>query len=394
MILVDLILLLVTLSLAGIGIITVLNAITLPHLGQGMDGGSLAASADLSITSTRISVLIPMRDEAAVIAETVKNLLAQDDPNFEVFILDDESTDGSAEIALQAAEGDPRMRLIAGRPLPDGWLGKNWACAQLAEQALGETLVFTDAEVRWASPHHPTPGALRTLRRAIEHTAVDVYTVWPTQITETWTERLVVPLMAMAVLGYLPVSSVHNLPFASMSAANGQCLAFRRKAYERLGGHASVKGDIVEDISLARLAKRSGLRLRMADGAGLISCRMYRDWPSVRDGFAKNILAGHGGVIPLLLSALFHWLVFVFPWVWVCLGWLGGSSQRYPTWALTLAATGLAVRALTAKITLQRVGDAFLMPLSVALMTLIAGRALRWHWFGETQWKGRTYKTR
>jgi chlorobactene glucosyltransferase len=394
MIVVDLILLFISLALAGIGVITVLNAITLPRLGQGIDGGQIAAGLDLSITSSRISVLVPIRNEATVIAETVKSLLDQDDPNFEILLLDDESTDGSAELARQAGGGDPRLRILPGKPLPDGWLGKNWACAQLAEAARGEILVFTDADVHWIAHQHPRPGALRILRRAIEQTGMDVYTVWPTQITVTWPERLVVPMMALATVGYLSFSAVQRLPWASLSAVYGQCLVFRRRGYERIGGHAAVKQDIVEDVGLIRLAKKQGLKLRMVDAAGQITCRMYRDWSSVRDGFAKNILAGHGGVIPLLLSAVFHWLVFVFPWVWSLIGWLGGVDNRYPSLALTLAAIGLAVRALTAKVTLQRAGDAFLMPLSIVLMTLIAGRALHWRWFGGAEWKGRALDTR
>jgi chlorobactene glucosyltransferase len=93
----------------------------------------------------------------------------------------------------------------------------------------------------------------------------------------------------------------------------------------------------------------------------------------------------------LLLSALFHWLVFIFPWVWLVIGWIGGYTFRYPIWALALAATGLALRGLTAAVTRQRVGDAFLMPVSVVLMTLVAGQALRWRWSGGPAWKGRTY---
>jgi chlorobactene glucosyltransferase len=383
MIVVELILLLVSLSLVVMGVIAVLNAITLPRLGKGLDSNPV--EREESATLPLISILVPMRDEADVIANSVRAWLAQDDRAFEVLILDDASSDGSAEAARKAAKGDPRLTVIAGKPLPEGWTGKNWACHQLSEAASGEVLVFTDADVQWM------PVALRHLRAAMDNTGADVYTVWPTQHTVTWAERLLVPMMALAIVGYLPAPAVHNLPWASLAAANGQCLAFRRAAYEKVGGHTYVRSQIVEDVVLARQAKRLGLRLRMADGAGLILCRMYRDWTSVRDGFAKNILTGHGGAGFLLLSALFHWLVFIFPWVWLVIGWIGGYTFRYPIWALALAATGLALRGLTAAVTRQRVGDAFLMPVSVVLMTLVAGQALRWRWSGGPAWKGRTY---
>lgn len=383
-IVIELVLLLISLSLAGMGIIAILNAITLPRLGKGKEAPQTAGGTEME--KTLISVLVPMRNEAGQIAETVRCWLAQDDPAFEVLILDDESDDGSAQIVRQTAGDDPRFSVIAGKPLPEGWLGKNWACHQLSEAARGEILVFSDADVHWQ------PSALRTLRAALQRSGADLYTVWATQETVTWAERLVVPMIALSVVGYLPALAVHHLPWASLAAANGQCLAFRRAAYEKLGGHAAVRDQMVEDVVLARRAKRMGLKLRMADGAGLIICRMYHHWAEVRDGFAKNILAGHGGTGFLLLSTLFHWLVFVFPWAWLALGWLGGYTFRYPLWTLALVGAGLGVRALTAAVTRQRVGDAFLMPVSVVLMTLIVGQALRWRWFGGAEWKGRRYR--
>lgn len=395
MIIIDILLLAVSISLALIGTISVINAFFFPRLGQGRDGGLLPRMVQRVIHNVEqkdprqlplISILIPMRNEAESIFSTVQKLLVQDDPRFELLVLDDESSDDSLAVARQAAGNDKRARFIKGKPLPEGWIGKNWACAQLAEAARGDILVFTDADVTW------NPGALTALRKAMDNTQSDAYTVWPTQITVTWAERLAVPMMALSVLGYLPAPAVERTPFASLAAANGQCLAFRREAYAAIGGHGAVKNKIVEDVALARLIKRRNFHLRMADGNNLITGRMYRDWPSVRDGFAKNILAGHGGTLMLLLSALFHWLVFIFPPVWLIVGGLGGWNVRWPVWPLALWGAGLAVRALTAKITRQRAGDAFLMPVSVVVMTLITGQALRWHWRGGPEWKGRVYQ--
>jgi chlorobactene glucosyltransferase len=165
----------------------------------------------------------------------------------------------------------------------------------------------------------------------------------------------------------------------------GQCLLFRRSAYERIGGHARAKDNIVEDVALARAVKSAGLRLRVADGGGLIACRMYRNWDEVRNGFAKNILAGHGNSpILLILSTAFHWLTFVTPWLVVVGDWRIG-------WPLVALSVG--VRALTAAITRQRISDALLMPVSVMLMTLIAAQSLWWRYRGGPQWKGRTFTT-
>jgi chlorobactene glucosyltransferase len=277
-----------------------------------------------------------------------------------------------------------------GLPLPDGWLGKNWACHQLAQEARGDILIFTDADVRW------NPGALRALIADMGRTQADLFTIWPTQQTESWPERLVVPLMALAIIGYLPIIGTHFTRFPYFAAACGQCMAWRREAYHKVGGHSAVRDNVLEDVILARRTTKAGLRLRMSDGADLIGCRMYHDWPSVRDGFAKNILAGYGNSIPaLLLSTLFHWTLFVMPWVWLLLGGLMPYSEiiGWPALPLLYITLGTVLRMITAAFTRQRILDGLLMPLSVMLMTAIAFRSIYWHQrLGGSSWKGRIIK--
>lgn len=376
---------LVTCALIVISLITVLNVVTFPRLDRFAAPNSL--SSDVSL----VSILIPARNEAANIGNTLRDLLNQDYARFEVIVLDDHSTDETAQAARAAAQGDPRVRVLSGAELPSGWLGKNWACHQLAQAAQGDLLLFTDADVRWS------PGALRALIALSHTTRADLVTVWPTQITETWGERLTVPLMALVIIGYLPALAAHFIPWPAFAAANGQCLLFRRPAYDKVGGHAAVKHSIVEDIQLSRRVKAQGLRLRMADGAGLIACRMYRGWRAVRDGYAKNILAGYGGRVTfLLLASVFHWLIFFAPWVWLALGWIaptwpGAASAVWPAWPLALVVLSVGVRATSAAVTRQRIADALLMPVSVILMTRIAWQAIWWQWrYGGPQWKGRT----
>lgn len=335
----------------------------------------------------RVSVLIPARNESAVIGQTVRMLLRQTRPPDEILVLDDSSDDGTAECAQAAAEGHPALRVITGAPLPSGWMGKNWACHQLAQAASGELLVFIDADVIWR------PAALAALIAQVQNSQADLLTVWPTQRTESWAERLVVPLMALAVLGYLPLPLVHYTPFSLAAAANGQCMVFRRRVYDLAGGHAAVREQIVEDVALARRVKQIGLRLRMADGAELVACRMYRDWPSVRSGFGKNILAGHGNSLLLLaVSTVFHWIVFVLPWLWLIFN--PPDLDGWPWLPLLMIALGIGARAVTAAATRQRVVDALLLPVSVVLMTLIAAQAVWWRLrYGGPQWKGRIIVT-
>lgn len=331
----------------------------------------------------KLSILIPARNEDTVIYDTVRGLLNQTVGAFELLILDDNSEDDTAVLAQQAAQGDDRLHILSGQPLPDGWLGKNWACHQLAQAATGDWLLFADADVQWK------PQALAALLAQQQANNADLLTVWPTQITTTWAERLVIPLMKFAIISYLPHIGVNQFPWTIFAAANGQCMLFRREAYEAIGGHDAVRTQIVEDVHLARRIKGQGYSLRMVDGDRLVSCHMYEGWTAVREGFAKNILAGHGNSVPfLLLSTVAHWSMFLFPWVWLLLG--GGVP------ALALLGLGWANRLLTGLFVgrgvVQSVTEALLMPLSVLLMTIIAGQALVWHYGRGPQWKGRTVR--
>lgn len=340
-----------------------------------------------------LSILIPARDEAHQIGETVRALLSQAYPCFEIIVLDDHSRDGTAQAAHAGSNGDPRFRLVQGAALPPGWGGKNWACHQLAHLAQYDHLLFTDADVQWR------PDALAALMHMQQTTQADLFTVWPTQLTVTWGERLVVPLMAFAVLAYLPVYLVHHTPYALAAAANGQCMLFRRRAYQTCGGHAAIRDRVLDDVLLAQRVKAAGGQLRMADGAGLIACRMYDSWRALLHGYAKNILAGHGSSLWLLgLSTLFHLTLFLAPWLWLAAGgshhwppsWPLLAPPFWPLWPLALILLSFLIRGMTAYSTRQRLCDSLGMPISVLLMSRIAWQALWWQMYdGAPQWKGR-----
>jgi chlorobactene glucosyltransferase len=373
--------LLISFALLVIGITVIVNLVFFPRLQQ-----------ERHDKQPMVSVLIPARDESSAISQTVQQVLAQTYRNFELVVLDDHSSDGTAGLALKAAGSDDRFYLLQGEALPPGWLGKNWACHQLSQAANGELLLFLDADVSLQ------PEALAALVAHMQRTHAELLTIWPTQLTENWGERLVVPLINFVIIGYLPILAVHHIPWRAFAAANGQCLLYSKSAYQKTGGHVAVRDEVVEDVALARRVKglihaRPGdtiswrryfsSPLRMADGNRLISCRMYpKGWSQVRDGFSKNILGGHGNSVAFLLaSTVFHWLIFIVPWVWLVLG--GGW------WALGLGISGIVLRGLTAAFTHQRVFDALWMPLSVVLMTDIALHAIIWHYSGTATWKGR-----
>ncbi len=361
---------LIALPLTIISLNMLLNLMIFPRL-----------SAETSAEMPFVSVMIPARNESAVIANTVQAWLSQTYPHYEILLLDDHSSDNTAQIARDVCRDCDRLRILSGAPLPDGWMGKNWACHQMAQVAKGDIFLFTDADVRWSPEGLNALVADMTARRA------DLYSVWSTQETVTWGERLVVPLMALVILGYLPLVGVHFIPLGIFGAANGQCMAWRKSAYQQIGGHERVKGNVLEDVTLARMVKSAKLRLRMADGAGLVTCRMYRDWHEVKNGYAKNILAGYGSPLALIVGTIFHWLIFIVPALWL-IGALITSEAMVPP--ALLVVMGISIRAISAIFTRQRLFDALFMPLSAVLMTIIATQAIYWHYTqGGPTWKGR-----
>ena len=356
----------ISVALAIMGITAATNFLFFPRLQTSQP-----------TSQPKLSILIPARNEATVIGKTVQMLLAQSYANFELILLDDQSDDGTAKIAQQAANEDVRFRILAGKPPPAGWLGKNWACHQLGQAALGDWLLFADADTQWQ------PNAVAALQAHAEKGEADLLASWPTQQTESWAERLIVPLIGFAILCYLPILPVHHTQWPAFAAANGQCLLFRRAAYTKIGGHTAVASNVLEDVTLAKQIKAHGLRLRLADANGLIGCRMYQNWTEVQAGFAKNILAGHGGSVPfLLLSTLFHWLIFIVPWVWFIV--------TLDLWPLLLGLGGIGLRGATAVFSQQRLTDAIFMPISVLLMSRIAAVSVWWRWRGTAHWKGRS----
>ncbi|NJK46366.1 MAG: glycosyltransferase, partial [Pleurocapsa sp. SU_196_0] len=187
-------------------------------------------------------------------------------------MLNDRSEDATERVARRFATVDSRLRVLEGAALPEGWLGKNWACHQLALAATGDVLIFTDADTKWAA------GAPNAIARALETSdahGLSALCAWPAQVVADPVSRLIQPLQQWSLVAFLPLFFVPVRAFPIAAAANGQCLAFTRAMYERIGGHARVRGDILEDMALARGVKRAGGRFVLLNGASVIETRMY-----------------------------------------------------------------------------------------------------------------------
>jgi chlorobactene glucosyltransferase len=231
-------------------------------------------------------------------------------PHYEVIVLDDQSSDNTADILKRIKIEYPRLKILAGTPPPEGFTGKNWACAQLAEHTKGDLLLFTDADTVFQ------PQALREIVRVMVGENADLLTGYPRQVMVSWGERLLVPFFLWAMVCFTPLWLAYCLRIPSLSTAVGQMMLFRLEAYQKVGGHAALGAVIVEDIALAKSIKRAGLRWRVMNITELISCRMYLRGQDAFAGFAKNLFATFNFRLGVFLF-VYLWLgaLFLHPWI-------------------------------------------------------------------------------
>lgn len=333
----------------------------------------------------KVSVLVPARNEEENIEACVQSLLGQRYPDFEVLVLNDESEDLTAEIVLKLAKSSPRLRVFQGKPLPLGWLGKSWACAQLAGFAEGELLLFTDADTR----HEPD--AIAAAVAAIHDEQADLLAVWPKLLAESMGEKLLVPLIPWSVFSILSIPIAHRLRFPALSAAIGQFLLFKRSAYISIGGHEGVRQHVAEDLALARRVKRNGLRWRIVDGQRHVRTRMYSDFRTTWRGMGKNLYAAFDYRSVLLVLA-WLWLVVV-AWAPILTIVAATTSGSITNVSLLLAGFAIGLMLAVWLIGLQNMKQplalALLYPLLIAIGFLVSVQSLLITRSGLATWKGR-----
>lgn len=365
-----------------------LAAIALVRLGRRRP----RLDASPPATSPRVSVIVPARNESGSIETVIRSVLGSTYPDLELIVVDDRSTDDTADQVARLAKSDPRLRLVAGEELPPGWYGKPWACRQGYQAATGDVLVFTDADTR----HEPA--LLAHAVGALHQESADLVTIAPRQRCVTFWERVIMPqIWVLLGLRFHP-DTVNRARRERDVIANGQFVCVRRTSYEAVGTHAAVRGEVAEDLALAQAFWRSGRKLYFAFAESLMETRMYTGLPHLIEGWTKNLYLGGRRSFPdspvrralspvVLAVVMLGWLVpvclvalagigvlaspvhpFVWQAVWASLAFwtLISAGMQIPPWYGLLYPVGAA------------------LSLFIILRSTARGRA-------RVEWRGRTY---
>ncbi len=323
-----------------------------------------------------LSVLIPARNEAGTLPLLLDDLKKTTCLNVEIIVCDDYSTDATPDVLGRYARKMDNLSYFKGQPLPEGWLGKNFACHQLAQRANGDYLLFLDADVR------VSPGMPLKAISYIQKYRKNLVSVFPTQLMYSFGELSAVPIMNWVLMSLLPLPLVRNTRNPALSAANGQFMLFDAINYRQNHWHRQVKGESTEDIVLSRLVKKTGGGVATLAGGADVYCRMYESYGEAIRGFSRNVHQYFGNSRLVMLVFAFAVLLGWLP-VWLYWGWAGIK------WFLMLV---IANRLFIAMLSRQNSLSVFLHPIQMVTFAVIAFRNVSGRIKGQTEWKGRIIK--
>lgn len=345
-------------------------------------------SLDIHAHLPFVSVLVPARNEERCIRDCIESLSNQHYPNYEIIILNDDSIDSTPLILSELKSQYPNLiQIINSSELPKNWIGKSHACQVLSLHAKGDYFLFTDADTKHS------PYSLNSLIQQTQQLQADLLTAVPYQQLSSIWEHLMVPFMHVLYHGYLPNSFIYSKRNPSLVAANGQIMLFHRDAYEAIGGHKSVKDSLVEDIDIARHAKKNGYKVILANAISIVSCSMYTGFDEVFKGFSKNFFAGfQEKIIPFLLFLVHVINVYVFPF-FLAIYSIISNNIFLLRWSIVLLSLGMIIRLFATLQFRLPLFHVLLQPFSAMFTIIIGINSIVWSLPGRKRiWKGRIYQ--
>ena len=339
------------------------------------------AATDPPNAQPAVSVIIPARNEEACLGACLQSLVRQEEFAFEIIVVDDHSTDRTREIA--SSFSDPRIRLVEAGPLPAGWTGKNNAVIAGARVACGQWLLFTDADTE-----HRSGWLARSVAEASRHGAA-LLSYSPEQVVKGFWEKAVMPVIFAELAATFRPSQVNN-PRSPAAAANGQYILITREAYDAVGGHAAIAGNLLEDVALARAVKRSGRKIFFRFGGEAVRTRMYRTFAQLREGWTKNLALLFPSPLRLAALRMIEFVLIAAGFVIAIVTFFHGHVRP----AAVAAMFALVLYAfLLARIRRAHFSwDANVLSfVGLPLFSYLLLRSARAHANGSVPWKGRTY---
>ena len=356
-----------------------------------------------------VSVCVPARNEESNIEACARSVLASDEPDIELIVYDDQSTDATPRILqslideeLRSAgpNGTSRLRRAPTVPLPAGWNGKQHACWRMSQTARGQWLLFTDADVRF------TPDAVRRSVAQARRLNAGLLSTFPRQELGTIGEALIVPMIFFILFSYLPMPRMRSSKDPATSAGCGQFLLVKRNVYDAFGGHAAFQDTMHDGIKMPRAVRRAGFRSDLFDGSDLCHVRMYRGLTQTWRGFAKNAFEGLGSAGLLVLITILHAVGHVLPWLVIelqAVRWSANDATVLSSWvgqfdrtailfaacAVTMAISQRLILALRLRQGSLGILIALVHPLGVIAMTSVQWYSFYLHLTGKRAWRGR-----
>jgi len=328
------------------------------------------------LVDSKIAILIPARNEE----ENIKNLLSDLSEqsllsDYTVTVLDDNSTDLTADAVQAYVNQYENVEIMEGKALPSEWLGKNYACHQLAvAKSDAKFLLFLDADVRVSKD------AIATAISELQSKNLNFISPYPKQIAKSWSEYLIQPLLQWSWLSTLPIKLAQRSSRPSLTAANGQFFVVQTAAYIASGGHKAIKGEVIDDMELAKSLKRAGFKGGVSNGSKIASCRMYQNWPQLRNGYQKSLWRAFNSIPNAIGVSMLLILFFVYPFYEM----LKGSLIGLLSYLLIVLS-----RMVAAKLSRGNLLASFLHPISILLFIYLLITSWIQHLRGNLSWKGR-----